>query len=180
MNKKVIRVVGAMLVAMGASGAHAQTQGLVTFNGKLNTSTCKVRAGDTNQTITLPEIQASTLATKGDTAGSTMFTIGVEGCPETGGPNLVKAHWETTNIDLDTGNALNIAAATPAANVTVQLLDGDGKTPVPLGSAGVGVPITGTGAARGATLHYGGQYYAKGLATAGNVTATARFTLAYN
>ena len=44
----------------------------------------------------------------------------------------------------------------------------------------VTAPITGTGDTRGATMSYGGQYYATGQAGQGNVTAIVRYTLSYN
>ncbi|WP_454767052.1 fimbrial protein [Cupriavidus campinensis] len=182
MNKQVIHISAAALLATAvgfASIANAASQGQVTFNGELTNDTCAIKAGDDNKVITLGKIPTNALTASGRTAGSQMFTIGVDNCPT--GTTTVTAHWETTNMNPDTGNARNQATGTGAAtNVDVQLLDRDGTTPLRLGSRGVAVAVSGTGTTRGATLNYGGQYYATGATTAGTVTAVARFTLAYN
>jgi len=181
MNKQVLHISAAALLAMGvgiASTAVA-SQGQVTFNGQLTNDTCVIKAGDENKVVTLPRISTSTLSASGRIAGSTMFTIAIEKCST--GISSAAAHWETTNMNPDTGNARNQATGTTAAtNVDVQLLDRDGTTVLRLGSRGAPIAVSGTGDARGATLNYGGQYYSFGAATAGTVTAVARFTLAYN
>lgn len=190
MNKKLLKLSAVAVFAMGAAPmAFAQSsQGQVTFNGELTASTCLIASGDEDKTVTLPTISTSAFSAMGDVAGSKMFTIGVTGCASD--ISRVAAHWETSNMNPATGNARNLstgdASATPpkaaAANVDVQLLDADGTTAVRLGSTGAMVPVTGTGAARGVVLNYGGQYYANSntMPTAGLVRAVARFTLAYN
>ncbi|WGS46074.1 type 1 fimbrial protein [Burkholderia sp. JSH-S8] len=171
----------ALLGAFVAPAAFAQTApgtGQVTFNGELLPDTCEIAAGDESKTVTLPTLSTQSLDAAGKVEGAKMFDISVSNCPAT--LNNVAAHFETTNMDPATRNALNQATTTPAGNVLVQLLDKDGTTPILLGSAGSYEPITGTGAARGATLSYGGQYYATAPTTPGNVTAIVRYTLAYN
>lgn len=182
LNSKQVKFLTAALAAMfTAPAAFAQVApgtGQVTFNGQLVADTCQIRAGDENQTVTLPTLSEQSLATAGATAGSEMFSITVANCPST--LNNVAAHFETTNMDPANRNAKNIATLNPAQFVDVQLLDADGTTPILLGSTGSYVALSGTGAARGATMNYGGQYYATGAAQAGNVTAVVRYTLAYN
>ncbi|MGO4763952.1 fimbrial protein [Cupriavidus sp. 2KB_3] len=183
MNKQVLQGVVAALVAMGAaSTAMAQavvTQGQVNFNGRLTGQTCSITAGDRTKTVTLPAISIASLATKGLTAGSRPFSISVENCPV--GVNSVSAHWEITNLNPETGNARNLATTNPAGSVEVQLLDHDGAV-LRLGDSGKPIQVTRTAAdAVGtATLHYGGRYYATGATSAGVVSTTANFTLAYN
>ncbi|MNK77139.1 Type-1 fimbrial protein, A chain precursor [compost metagenome] len=183
MNKQVLQGAVAALVAMGAaSNAMAQagvSQGQVNFNGRLTGQTCSVTAGDRNQTVTLPTVAISSLTAKGHTAGSKPFSIGIENCPV--GVNSVSAHWEITNLNPETGNARNLATTTPAGSVEVQLLDHDGSV-LRLGDSGKPIQVTRTAAdAVGtATLHYGGRYYATGATSAGMVSTTANFTLAYN
>ncbi|NML34738.1 fimbrial protein [Paraburkholderia antibiotica] len=161
--------VAPMVFAQSAPGA-----GQVTFNGQLLDDTCVINAGDDDKTVTLPTLSSQSLAAAGQTAGSTMFTISVSSCPSD--LKNVAAHFETTNMDPDTRNAINQATATPASNVEVQLLDRDGTTPILLGSTGTYVPVATDGTA---TMSYGGQYYATDKTTAGNVTAVVRYTLAY-
>lgn len=161
--------VAPMVFAQAVPGA-----GQVTFNGQLYDDTCVINAGDDDKTVTLPTLSSQSLPVAGNVAGSTMFNISVSECPST--LSQVAAHFETTNMDPNTRNALNQATTSPASNVEVQLLDRDGTTPILLGSTGTFVPIASDGTA---TMSYGGEYYATGAATSGNVTAVVRYTLAY-
>ncbi|MGU3778293.1 fimbrial protein [Burkholderia metallica] len=180
MKKKVLGTSAAMLLgAWAASPAFAQTavtQGKVTFDGELTANTCSVKAGDEDKKVTLPKVSTITLAKKGDTAGSTSFDINVEKCSTD--VKKVAAHFEMTNMDPATGYLKNLAAAGAASNVVVQLVDADG-TGIRAGSTGSYFDVAGTGDTRGATMIYGGQYYATGPTTAGKVNTFARYTLAY-
>lgn len=183
MNKQVLQVSIATLLAMGAaSNAAAQavvTQGQVNFDGRLTGQTCSITAGDRNKTVTLPAISIASLTMRGHTAGSKPFSINVDNCPV--GVNTVSAHWEITNFNPETGNARNLATTNAASNVEVQLMDHD-STVLRLGDSGKPIRVTRTAAdALGtATLNYGGRYYATGATSAGTVSTTANFTLAYN
>ncbi|MGT3873932.1 fimbrial protein, partial [Escherichia coli] len=67
-----------------------------------------------------------------------------------------------------------------ATKVQIQLLNADGTTQILLGndSANQGVtPVVINNDAM--TLRYNAQYYATGQATAGNVSATVNYTIAY-
>ncbi|AXK61798.1 MULTISPECIES: fimbrial protein [Burkholderia] len=171
------QVMGLMFMVAGISvapAAFAEGTGKVTFNGKLIQETCKINAGDEDKVVTLPQISTQSLTAAGQTAGSTMFDISVSECPA--GLNLVAAHFETAHMDPDTRNATNQApTATAAGLVQVQLLDRDGTTPILLGSSGAPVAISG-GAAK---MSYGGQYFATGQTTPGDVMAVVNYTLAY-
>ncbi|ADG20119.1 fimbrial protein [Paraburkholderia atlantica] len=162
-----------MVFAQAVPGA-----GQVTFNGELYDDTCVINSGDEDQTVTLPRVSSQTLPAAGSVGGSTPFNISVSNCPAT--LTQVAAHFETTNMNPVTRNAVNQATTSPAGNVEVQLLDhnlASGKASVlPLGSTGefVNVGTDGT-----ATMYYAGQYYATNKATAGYVTAVVRYTLAY-
>ncbi|WP_028225590.1 fimbrial protein [Paraburkholderia ferrariae] len=178
MKKQLMQLTMALAglsVAPMVFAAPAPGTGTVTFNGKLTADTCVINAGDVNKTVTLDTVSAQSLPNKGDTAATTNFTISVSQCPA----NLssVAAHFETTNMDPDTRNIVNQAIASPATNVEVQLIDKDGKTPILLGSTGSFYPIDAS--AHTATMSYYGQYYATGKTEAGNVTAVASYTLAY-
>ncbi|WP_080412935.1 fimbrial protein [Burkholderia ubonensis] len=182
MSKKALSIfTAALLGSMAASTAFAQTavtQGKVTFNGELTASTCSVKAGDEDKKVDLPKISTVDLAKRGDTAGSTAFEIGVSNCaPDV---NKVAAHFEMTNMDPDTGYLKNLITddKVAAKNVVVQLVNSDG-TGIRAGATGHYYDVTGAGTDRGATLLYGGQYFATGQTTAGKVNTFARFTLAY-
>ncbi|SMG54099.1 fimbrial protein [Paraburkholderia susongensis] len=178
MKKQVTQLMIALMGLSAASMVFAQAApgtGRVTFNGQLTDDTCVINAGDEDQTVTLDTLSSQSLAVAGQVAGSRMFDISVSQCPST--LSNVAAHFETTNMNPSTRNAINQASASPAQNVEVQLLDSNGTTPILLGSTGTFVPIDAT--AGTAKMSYGGQYYATGKSTAGNVTAIVRYTLAY-
>ncbi|EHK67706.1 frimbrial protein [Achromobacter arsenitoxydans SY8] len=166
------------LLAGAALPIHAQTvtQGKVTFNGELIADTCAVMTESQDQVVPLPTVSVQSLDSAGDTAGSTPFQIKVDNCPAT--VNQVAAHFEMTNMEPAYQTLKNLATASAATNVSVQLIEADG-TPIPLGSRGALYAVTGTGAARGAVMTYGGQYYALGATTPGVVTTYTQFTLAY-
>lgn len=151
--------------------------GTVTFNGELIEETCTINTDDIDKVVVLPTVSTQSLSNVADTAGSTMFSITASNCPAS--HTSIAAHFETTDMDPVTQNAINQATANPASNVLVQLLQSDGTTVLPLGSTGDFVNLTGSGSSRGATMNYGGQYYAVGQTTAGTVTAVVRYTLAY-
>jgi major type 1 subunit fimbrin (pilin) len=162
--------VAPMVFAQAAPGT-----GEVHFDGELYDETCVIDAGDELKTVTLPTLSTQSLAAAGDTRGSTMFEISVSQCPAK--LSSVAAHFETTNMNPSTRNAINLATVSKAGNVEVQLLESDGKTAIKLGSTGGFVPIDATSHA--AEMSYGGQYYATDATTAGKVTAIVRYTLAY-
>ena len=180
MKKQVTHLMIALMGLSVAPMVFAQSTpgtGQVTFNGELKDDTCVINAGDEDQKVTLPTVSAKTLPAAGAVGGSTPFAISVSQCPTT--LSQVAAHFETTNMDPNTRNAINLATTSPAENVQVQLLDHNGKlgtaAPLQLGSTGEYVGITN----QAATMTYSGQYYATDAATAGYVTAVVRYTLAY-
>jgi major type 1 subunit fimbrin (pilin) len=154
--------------------------GTITFAGALTDATCQLSGTTPDQTVTLPTVAASGLATAGKTNGSTSFSIAVENCPAA--VTKISAHFEAkVNMDPVTKNLKQTATGdTAAKNVQIQLLNvGDGSV-IPVGTRGASFDVTGTGATRGATMTYAGQYYATGTATVGAVASSTQYTVAYN
>ncbi|AOJ72698.1 MULTISPECIES: fimbrial protein [Burkholderia] len=183
MKKKVVSFAAAALLgfvaAQSAFAEFAQSidQGKVNFKGELTTNTCTIDADSKDQIVQLPRVSTSALAARGNVAGSTSFEIKVSKCAAE--VNKVAAHFEMENVDPDTLTLKNEAAGDGAAtNVSVQLVNSDG-TALPVGSTGRFFDVSGTEDARGATMIYGGQYYALDKTTAGKVESHALFTLAY-
>ncbi|CAD6555488.1 F17A fimbrial adhesin [Escherichia coli] len=171
------------ILAAASSSATLAYDGTITFNGKVVDQTCSVTTGSKNLTVTLPTVSSNSLTSNGEVAGLTPFTISLEGCtsPASAGAENVKAYFEpNATTDYDSHN-LNIASGSGnATNVQIQLLNADGTTPILLGTDSAGqavtpVAINGTNV----TLRYNAQYYATGQATAGNVSATVNYTIAY-
>jgi major type 1 subunit fimbrin (pilin) len=185
MNKTLLKLSAVALIAGSyaslAFAADEVTQGKVNFTGKLVDMTCSIEADSQDQTVTLPTMSTTSLAKDGDVAGSRMFDIKVEKCPSS--VKKVAAHFETTNLDPATRNAKNLDEDQPtgAKQVTVELLDSDGTTPLKLGTTGSYVNVKESSPAGNgtATLSYGGRYHATGATTAGTVKAIVSFTLAY-
>jgi len=163
-------------VAALPASAQAVGTGKVNFNGLLVADSCQVTTETRDQTVNLDTMSVQSLNEAGKTAGSTPFNIEVTNCPDTF--DEVAVHFEMTNMDAATRTLKNTATTGAATNVTVQLVNAD-RTPIDAGSTGEFFPITGEGAARGAVMTYGGQYYALGVTTPGVVQSFAEFTLAY-
>lgn len=146
--------------------------GTLTLNPvTVSVTACSVAIDPT--VVTLPTISTSALAGIGSTTGKQPFNVQLS-CPA--GANL--------SITLATSRpqagAVGVIAPTAgsgyAQNVGVQLLKSDGATPVPFGTAiSEGTTTSGT-----VNLPFYAQYYQTGAsATAGNVAATATYTLTY-
>lgn len=179
MKFKTLAISAAVLLggvaALPASAQSAGT-GKVNFNGMLVADSCEITTETRNQVVDLPTMSVQSLDEAGKTAGSTPFNIEVTNCPDTF--DEVAVHFEMSNMDAATRTLKNTATTNAATNVTVQLVNAD-RSPINAGSTGEFFPITGEGAARGAIMTYGGQYYALGATTPGVVQSFAEFTLAY-
>lgn len=150
--------------------------GTITITGKVIDTTCQVTNGTNgNISVTLPVVQTSQLASDGTTAGDTGFSLVLSDCPTTPSGIEVGAQLSSANVNTTTGNLTNNGGS--ASNVEVRLLDKDG-TPIDVSSTPTTDSTTLTGST--AELDYTAQYYATGTATAGDVTATAEYTLVYN
>lgn len=148
----------------------------------LTAPSCTLTSGSQNIAVTLPGVAASSLSTAGQVNGRTAFSIAVTGCPSSA--STITTYFYGGNVDATTGNLINNGTAT---NVEVQLLNGSG------GSAAALTAINLSGAQATAqnssvfnvsggasTLHYYAQYIASGgAATAGSVSTSVTFTIAY-
>ncbi|EHC4280972.1 F17A fimbrial adhesin [Escherichia coli] len=169
------------ILAAASSSATLAYDGTITFNGKVVDQTCSVTTGSKNLKVTLPTVSANSLDSSGKVVGLTPFTISLEGCntAATGAQN-VNAYFEpNANTDYTTGNLTNTASS-GASNVQIQLLNADGVKVIKLGQAAAAQNVD-TVAINDAnvTLRYNAQYYATGVATAGDVTSTVNYTIAY-
>lgn len=142
---------------------------------------CTVTAGS-NFTVTLPTVAASALATSGQVAGTTPFSIALSGCPN--GVSVATNVFSGGTVDASTGNLKNSGGA---ANVEVQLLNGAGSSNAANYSA---INLSQTTASaqnsglynivnNAVTFNYYVQYYATGAATAGTVQSSVQYTITY-
>jgi type 1 fimbria pilin len=148
----------------------------------VTTPSCTLTTGSQNIAVTLPGVPASSLSTAGQVGGRTGFSIAVTGCPSS--VSQITTYFYGGNIDTATGNLTNNGSAN---NVEVQLLNGSGGSTAALSA----ITLTGAQATAqnssvfnvsggNATLNYYAQYIASGgAATAGSVTTSVTFTIAY-
>lgn len=183
--KKIIAF-AALSSVFAVSAVQAAGNGTINFTGAVNNQTCNATVngatGATAAAVTLPTVQANILATAGSTAGQTAFKMDVTGCAATNptGAGTVKAFFEKgANVDAN-GRLINTATATPASNVSLQLIDGTGNVPINAGDISQNTGNFVTISSGNATLPYSVRYYATGAATAGAVTSSVTYSLIYN
>ncbi len=167
----------ALAALVGASTAAYASDGQITFNGQVTGTTCTINGGTPNLTVTLPTVSTTALGATNATAGRTPFSIALTNCTAADA-TTVGAYFEpAANVSVANGVLINAAAASPATNVAVQLLNNSfGK--IQLGSTtqnGTTATIT-TGAA---TLNYYAEYLATGAVGAGAVQTTALYSIVY-
>lgn len=175
-------------LALAPQAANAAGSGTITINGSVLSSTCSVSTATGgnngsgfsagNFTVTLPGVNTTSLATAGNVAGTTSFSMSLTGCPTTPSGEQVASFFSGANINAADGYLTNTGSA---GNVEIQLLNGGGTgidlskaTAYAQGSSYASITNTGT-----ATLNYEAQYVATGGATAGSVTTTVDYTLVY-
>lgn len=159
-----------------ASGAYA-SDGTITITGQVTDSSCNIAVNGAtgDATIVLPTVSTTVLASDGDTAGSTSMNMALTGCPTAAG-GLVRAYFESANVDVGTGNLKNTATGTPATNVQVQVTNATGAViDLATNDNNTSVDMS-TG---DANLQYFVQYYATGASTAGPVETALVYSLDY-
>lgn len=155
---------------------------MVTFQGEVSAQTCKASvAGGTNGVVMLPTVAASELASAGSTAGLTKFTISVTDCADPDSSDLPIKTKFLGHAVTNNGNLGNIATASPAENVAIQLTsDGAGTSALVLnGPTSVDGLVLEQGQTS-ATYDFGARYVSEnGGVTAGAVTSVVEYTLSY-
>jgi len=145
------------------------------IRGNVTTCTPTVLPGNA---ITLPKVPMSALAANGQKAGRTPFSIRLDSCKTSGvqsdGVN-VRTFFDGPRVNATTGN-LDV---TGAANVQLQLSNGDGSVINLAGVKGSQNVATTQIRAGTATLPYAVSYFATGKAGAGAVSSTVNFTMEF-
>lgn len=187
-----------IIIAMGAiwsaSVALAAGNGSVKFNGRVVNQSCNatINGTGTPATVVLPSVQSSVLATDGDTAGTTAFTVNISDCSIADGMGSVKAFFESgPYVDVN-GRLLNSTSASSggAKNVVLQLIDNSGSANSEIIKIGDSAQASTNGKAynngyavinsdKTAVRPYAVQYRATGQSTAGSVTSVVTYSLVY-
>lgn len=155
------------------------SDGTISFSGGIVASTCIIKLNDVSAsgTVTMPWVALNLLATTGNIAAPTNFTLNLSGCTTVTGATLVNAFFESgAGVNNSTGNLINTGTAT---NVAVQLLVAGTMTQIIPGLATQAQPASvsipgGTG-----TLAYVAQYISTGVATAGTIISSVTYSLTY-
>ncbi len=177
---KRIIISAALATGMGLGVSNAQAyDGTITFAGVVTSQTCTVNGNGTGShdfTVTLPAVSASALSAATAVAGRTPFNISLSAC-SAGSGNVHTLFESASNIDPATGNlTLNTGGA---SNVEIQLLNSD-YSAIALNRGDSTQNSKSTKITAGtATLNYFAQYYATGLASAGNVATSVLYTMSY-
>ncbi|WP_242540395.1 fimbrial protein [Trinickia mobilis] len=171
-----ITLAASVAILAGAS-AHAEASPSVElrFKGSYVAATCTV-VGSANISVTLPTVNTRSLATSGNTAGATVFTIPVQ-CD--GGLSRVRAYFQSgATTDANTGNLIvqSVAGETSASNVQVALKNMDG-TAIKVGDRSTMKTVPITSANTTIPMNFIASYYSTGAATAGAVQTFVTYVL---
>lgn len=177
---KLTKLVVTIAVLAASSSIYA-ADGQITFTGNINSSTCTINGeeGQSNQSVELADVPASSLLAAGSTSGNKSFAINLTGCVTE--KSSVAAHFESISLGTTDGR-LNLDTNSTAKNVEIAIYDDKGVMQpvngvVPTSSY---VALTGTEDAKDtATLNYVASYYSKGAAEAGTVSSAVSYTLSY-
>lgn len=129
-------------------------------------------------TITLPKVSVSALSANGQKAGWTQFLIRLDNCKTSGVQSNavnVRTFFDGPRVNATTGN-LDV---TGAANVQLQLSNGDNTVINLAGAKGSQNVATTQIRAGTATLPYAISYFATGKAGSGAVSSTVNFTIEF-
>jgi type 1 fimbria pilin len=166
--------VGGMTCAANADTTTV-SGGTVNFTGQVVNAACSVSADSVDQTVTLGQVRTSKLTAAGMVANQKEnFSIKLEDCDTTVSQNAAVIFNGQQDSTL-AGSLANTAGAGSATNVALQLYGPDGQVLNIGDTSGAIVLIDGEN-----TVPLSVDYIATGAATAGNVAATATFSMVYS
>lgn len=161
------------------SNSQATSNNTVKFKGEVSDQTCVVDINGTKDTpvILLPTVAASDLSKANDVAGKTSFTVNLTGCTAA---LLKETKISSVFQGMNTTTSGNLGNTGSAKNVSIQLLDPNGKA-VNLSNGMVKIPgIVLAANSTSASQDLSVQYITEaGGAAAGTVMASAQYAIAY-
>lgn len=168
------------------AGSASAADGTISITGAITGTTCTISGGTgaapgsgANFPVVLNTVQTTALASAGQTAAAKQYFIHVGGasCPE---GTQVAVLYEATSpaINPATGNLKNMATATPATNVEVQIVDGAVNTPMDLRTGNTATTATVSGGV--ASMPFYARYIATGGAAGqGLVSTNVQYTVTF-
>ncbi|EBF4723993.1 fimbrial protein BcfA [Salmonella enterica] len=173
--KKPVLALMVSAIAFGGMLSTAQadtttvTGGTVNFVGQVVDAACSVSADSVDQTVTLGQVRASKLTEAGMVAN-----IKLEDCDTQTSQNAAVIFNGQQDAN-QPGSLANTAGAGSATNVALQLYGPDGQA-LNIGESSSTVTLNDGEN----VIPLSVDYIATGTATAGNVTATATFSMVYS
>ncbi|HCZ9098951.1 fimbrial protein [Klebsiella michiganensis] len=176
LKKSIIHVLvasSALCFAITTAYALPVTDGTINFTGKVVDASCTVAAGSTSQTITMQPVSTTLLKAVGDTANPTDVPILLQECNTTTS-NTVQVVFSGNSVPNDSTVLSLTDDENSAKQVGIKLYDSENKE-IKLDEPTSPISLT-TGET---TLNFTAKYYALGQSGAGDVNATATFTMIY-
>lgn len=163
-----------------------------TVLGEIQDMTCEVKTEYKNLVINLPTVGKSAFANS-TSAGFTPFQFEIARCNNLTASHLGKelyAFFESEHLDMRTHTLTNAASRNQARNVNIRLTNRDGSAiKVSNATAAADTTFNPVENYRGGeridlnrqsyVLHYGAEYFATGVVSAGIVESFATFTIRY-
>ncbi|EGU3668858.1 fimbrial protein [Salmonella enterica] len=199
MRNKIILAMAAAGMMCATSAFAADTiattdagGGTMTFSGSVIDAPCSIAPESQALQVDLGQVSMKSLSAADKYSSSVPVTITLTGCsfddlgssPAAGSTNYSKVAvtfpgvLAPTGGDLTKGEIVNTANS-PAANVAIQLLQGDGVTPVDLSSSATGNITLDTSSATNKLNFFARMITVGGGATSGNVNAQITYKLKY-
>lgn len=175
MKKTIAVVIACAGFSLAAGSVYAADANLV-FTGTITDKTCSINGSvsQLEKAVSLPQISTAALATAGNTAGETGFSLELTGCT---GTSVQAKFAQGTNVDMTNGNLNN----TGTSNVQVQLLNSQHQKIELNNDSGIGQTELLDTTVGTATMQFYAQYYAKADKTvAGTVNTSILVDMLYN
>lgn len=170
-NKAILFLLSVTI--LGSVSAAQAADGTINFTGSISEQACTISSASQIQTVSLGPVSKGTLANAGDVSEAKIFSIQLDGCPDS--INTVQVTFDGTPHSVNS-NILALNNGSTATNVGVALYEKDGVTQIPLRDESVAEKII----AGAATLQFVAKYMATALGvTAGIANASTDFTITY-
>lgn len=177
-----------LALSLAAAGSASADSGLITFVGSVSDSTCVVTGGSGsngalgNFSVPLDPVKTTALNAAAKTAGRRVFEVvfsnGQGGTCATAA--ITKAHFRfvgsSPSVNID-GRMKNVLGFIGAENVDLQMLDESNAVINLTNHTRKDVTLATTGPT---AIKFGVQYYATGVATAGNVRSDVIYEASYD
>ncbi|AXF78426.1 type 1 fimbrial protein [Erwinia tracheiphila] len=168
-----------VFAAFSSANAYAVAEGTITFNGTIQATTCNssINGGDANAEVALPVAGINELASQGETAGQTEFTIGLSGCE---GVLTTAAAFFAAGDSVDSNGRLIDQNDLTDQKVAFQLRNAGNQSIIVVGNSSQQTNNT-YGEIIGGNLNlpYMVEYYANKAAGAGKVSSYVTYSVMY-